>query len=138
MEKPSQEVVVKNVSKGPLSLSAAGYAKIFIDSGKTHTFADTKIFAYYQKAAQGLKGMGLVEITMGGKTDKVIPTPALDDHKMKMEAAAKKAADAKAKADAEEAAKAASLAEAEEAEAKAMADAAAADKKASSSNKKNK
>lgn len=89
MSKTSQ-VVVKNVSKGPTMLSAQGYAKIQIDAGKTHTFEDGRIYEYYKASTQGLKTMGLVEIVAGGKADKVVATPALDEQeKLLNEAIAK-------------------------------------------------
>ncbi len=89
MSKPSLAVVVKNVSKGPTMLSAQGYAKVFLDAGKSHTFEDGRVYEYYKKSAQGLKEMGLVEIIIGGAVDKAIPTPKMDEQaKVEQEAAA--------------------------------------------------
>lgn len=85
-----QMVVVTNVSKGPLTLAAAGYAKIMIEAGKTHTFENMKAYLYYQKSAQGLKDAGMVELQIGDKVEKQEKTPAVDEQQRKAaEAAAK-------------------------------------------------
>lgn len=120
MEKPMMKpavslVSVKNVSKGPLSFGAIAHPKVFVDAGKSHDF-DIRIYPPYQKGVESLKAMGLVEVSTGGKVDKVVPTPALDAHNDKMAAAAAKSAEAKAKADAEAAASKAEEVEEEEEE----------------------
>lgn len=91
MDKNAQgSVVVKNVSKGSTSLAAPGNPKILIAAGESHTFADQKAYNIYLKSAQAMKSLGIVEISMGGKVDKVIPTPAMDAQADKLaEAAAK-------------------------------------------------
>ena len=108
---------VKNVSKGPLMLGALGHKKIAIDAGKSHTFDTPKAYAPFKAGVESLLKMAVVEVSTDGTTKAAPETPALDDHKLKMDEAAKKAADAKAEADAKAAA---------EAEAKAKADAEAA------------
>lgn len=84
-----QSAVVKNVSKGPATISAPGYVRIQIDAGQTHVFENMKAYAIYQKSCQALKDMGILEIAIGDKVEKQDKTPLVDAQKKAQEDAAK-------------------------------------------------